>query len=136
MDDQKHEQRPADHDGDGNLQAKLHVVKIRDLANHVGPEPAHQLSGKHVDADGSGVRAARHHVVKNGSDGAVIPGHEKAGNEKADEHDCFLFRLNGQQEKGRREQECDRNGEDAPVANALMQAIRNESAGQDSKERR
>jgi len=63
-----------------------------------------------------------------------IPGHEKAGNEKADEHDWLSLRLNGQQEKGPAEQECDRMG-GSPVANALMQAIRNEPR-QDSKERR
>ena len=41
VNDQKHKKRPADHDGDGDLQAQLHVVKVRDLADHVGSEPAH-----------------------------------------------------------------------------------------------
>ncbi len=86
VDDEEHEERAANQDGDGDLQSQLQVVKIRDFPDHVRAETAEQLRGEHVDADGSGVRATGHHVVKNGRDRAVIPGHEKAGNEKAGEH--------------------------------------------------
>ena len=61
-------------------------MKIGDFPHHLRAETAKQLRGEHVDADASGVRAARHHVMKNGSDGSVIPRHEKAGNKQSDEH--------------------------------------------------
>jgi len=53
-----------DHDGDGDLQAKL-MSEIRDLATTWARAP-HQLSGKHVDA--TEVACARRGimVVKNG----------------------------------------------------------------------
>ena len=97
MNDQEHKQRAANHDGDGDLQTQLQVVEIRDLADHLGAKAAHQLRGKHVNADGRGVRSAGHHVMKNGGDGAVIPRHEKAGNEEAHEHELFLLGLDGEQ---------------------------------------
>src|SRR5713226_8037533 len=65
VDDQEHEQGAANQDGDGNLQAQLQVTKIRNSSHHVRAETADQLRGEHVDAHGSGVGAARHHVVKN-----------------------------------------------------------------------
>src|SRR5713226_2303687 len=107
VDDEEHQQGAAYQDGDGDLQAQLQVTKIRNPSHHVRAETAEQLRCEHVDTNGSGVSAARHHVVKNGSDGAMIPRHEKTG-----------------------------DGEDAPVGKASMQAVRNESAGQDSKQRR
>ena len=97
VNDEEHKQSAANHDSDGDLQTELQVVEIRDLADHLRAKAAHQLRGKHVDADGSGVRSARHHVMKNGGDGAVIPGHEKAGNEEAHEHELFLIGLDGEQ---------------------------------------
>jgi len=48
VDDQKHEQRAADHDGNGDLQTELHVVKIGDFTDHVRAETAEQLRGEHV----------------------------------------------------------------------------------------
>jgi len=69
VNDQKHEQRSADHDRDRDLQANLQIAEIRDLADDVRSKPADQLCCEHVDADGSGMRAAGHHVVKYGSDG-------------------------------------------------------------------
>src|SRR6266403_2621082 len=86
VDDEEHEQRSADHDRDGELQPHLQVAEIRDLADDVRSKPANQLCREHIDADGSGMRAAGHHVVKHGSDGAVIPGHEKEGNGKTNKH--------------------------------------------------
>src|SRR6266852_2579603 len=85
VDDEEHEQRSADHDRDGELQPHLQVAEIRDLADDVRSKPANQLCRKHVDTDGSGMCAARHHVMKHGRDGAVIPGHEKESNGKTNE---------------------------------------------------
>src|SRR5712691_1218028 len=93
VNDEEHKQSAANHDGDGDLQTELQVVKIRDLADHLRAKAAHQLCRKHVDADGSGMRSAGHHVMKNRGDGAVVPGHKKAGNEEAHEHELFLFGL-------------------------------------------
>jgi len=78
VNDEEHKQSAANHDSDGDLQTELQVVEIRDLADHLRAKAAHQLRGKHVNADGSGVRSARHHVMKYGGDGTVIPGHEKS----------------------------------------------------------
>src|SRR5258707_25479 len=82
---QQHEQRAAHQNSNGNLQTKLQVTNIGDFPHHVWPQSADQLRGKHVNANGSGVRAPRHHVVKNGSDRSVIPGHEKEGDGETDE---------------------------------------------------
>src|SRR6266436_41708 len=84
--DEKHEQRPTDHDRDGQFQPHLQVAEIRDLADDVRSKPANQLCCEHVDADGSGMCAAGHHVVKYGSDGAMVPGHEKEGDGKTNKH--------------------------------------------------
>ena len=100
VDYQKHQKRSADHDGDRNLQTELQVVKVGNSADNVRAEAAKQLRGEHVDTNGSGMSAAGHHVVQNSSNRPVIPGHKKTGNEEAGEHDRFLFRLDGQQEKG------------------------------------
>src|ERR1700687_1043436 len=97
VNDEEHKQSAANHNSDGDLQTELQVAKIRDLANHLRDKDAHQLRGKNVDADGSVVRASGHHVMKIGGDGAVIPGHEKAGNEEAREHEIFLLGLDGEQ---------------------------------------
>src|SRR5207302_2047063 len=86
VDNQKHQQRAANHDRHSDFQPELHVVKIGDFPNHVRTESAEQLRGEHVNTDASGVRSARHHVMKNGSDGAVVPGHKKARDEKAGQH--------------------------------------------------
>src|SRR3989442_5652900 len=86
VNDEKHEQRAADHDCDGDLQTNLQIAEIRDLADDMRSKPANQLCREHVDADGSGMRTAGHHVVKHGSDWAVIPGHKKEGNGKTNEH--------------------------------------------------
>src|SRR6266436_200493 len=99
VDDEEHEQGGAYQDGDGDLQAQLQVTKIRNPSHHVRAETAEQLRCEHVDTNGSGMSAARHHVVKNGSDGAMIPGHEKTGDRKSDQHGGFFFCLYGQQEK-------------------------------------
>ena len=45
---QKHKQRAAHHDGDRNLQAKLQIAHIRNLAYHVRPQSPNQLRRKHV----------------------------------------------------------------------------------------
>src|SRR5260370_3776352 len=69
---QKHEQRAANQHSDCDLQAKLQVTKIGNPPYHVRTQAADQLRGKHVHADRSGVRAARHHVMKNGGVPALI----------------------------------------------------------------
>src|ERR1700674_742514 len=86
VNDEKHQQRAADHDRDGDLQSNLQIAEIRDFADDVRSKPANQLCCEHVHADGSGMSPAGHHVVKYGRDGAVIPGHEKEGNGKTNKH--------------------------------------------------
>lgn len=96
VNDQQHQKRAANHHGSGDLQAKLQVVKIRNLTHDVRTQPANQLGGKHVHAYGSSMRATRHHVVQYGSDRPVIPGHEEDGNGESHKHSGFFFRLNRQ----------------------------------------
>src|SRR5271168_4643743 len=101
VNDKEHEEGAADHDGDGDLQAELQIAKVGDPSNYLRTEPADQLRGEHVDADGGGVGAAGHHVVENGGDRTVVPRHEKAGDKKAQEHSFFFFRLDGEQQARR-----------------------------------
>jgi len=58
---------PQTHHGDGDLQAQLQVPQIGYFSDHVRAQAAEQLRGEHVHAHGSGMGAARHHVMKNGS---------------------------------------------------------------------
>src|SRR4030088_85558 len=68
VNDEEDKQSAANHDSDGDLKRELQVEKIRDLADHLRAKASYQLRGKHVNADGSGVRSAGHHVMKNGGD--------------------------------------------------------------------
>src|SRR5260370_11723113 len=77
---QKHEQSAANQHGNCDLQAKLQVTKIGNPPDYVRTEAADQLGGKHVDADRSGMRSPRHHVMKNGGHRPLIPRHEKDSN--------------------------------------------------------
>ena len=87
-----------------------------------------ELRHKHVDSDRSGMRAARHHIVYHRCNRAVIPGHEKAGNRHPSENHPLLVGLNGNDQKGGRKQERDRNGQQPSVVQALLKRVRDGTA--------
>src|SRR5215468_10394022 len=88
---QKHQERATDHHHDSDLQTENQVRQVVKAPYDIRSEnSAKELRRKHIDADRRSVSAARHHVVNHRSQWSVIPGHEKAGDEKRAD-DLTLF---------------------------------------------
>src|SRR6266403_6314944 len=129
---QEHQQTAGDHHGDGNLQAELHVVEVGNSTNELRAKSSDKLGNKHIDANGSRVRAARHHVVNYSRNRAVVPGHEESGYRERCQHDWFFLGLNGQDHEWSGEKKRDGNGDDASEGEAPLQSIGYEAAEEDA----
>src|SRR6266849_6997280 len=128
MNHQEHQQAAAHHHRDCDLQGELHVVKVGNSAHQLRAESANQLRDKHVDADGSGMRPPWHHVVNDGGNRAVIPGHEKGGQRESCEYEHLLVGLYSQKKEGSGEQKSHGDGDDASEGEPPLQAIRDIAA--------
>src|SRR6266851_1385787 len=128
MNHQEHQQSAAHHHRDCDLQGELHVVKVGNSAHQLRAESANQLRDKHVDADGSGMRPPRHHVVNDGSHWAVIPGHEEGRQRERREYEHLLVGLYSQKKEGSGEKKGDSDGDNAPEGETPLQAIRDKAA--------
>src|SRR5713101_4723711 len=128
MNHQEHQQAAAHHHRDCDLQGELHVVKVGNSAHQLRAESANQLRDKHVDADGSGMRPPRHHVVNDRSHWAVIPGHEEGRQRERGEYEHLLVGLYSQKKEGSGEKKGDSDGDNAPEGETPLQAIRDKAA--------
>jgi len=63
IDYEKHQERAANHDGDGYLKAKLKVAGVGDFTHELRSQSTQKLSDEHVDADGGGVGALRRQIT-------------------------------------------------------------------------
>lgn len=134
MNHQNHKQGAAHEHGDGELQTDLKIAKIGNFADNLGTESADELRREHVDADGSGVSAAGHHIVNDGGDRTVIPGHEKSGDEKTGEDEIFFVGLNGEKQERRGEEKGESDRENAAVGEIALEPVGNPATGEDAQD--
>src|SRR5229473_58242 len=128
MNHQEHQQAAAHHHRDRDLQGELHVVKVGNSAHQLRAESANQLRNKHVDADGGGMRPTRHHVVNDGGDRPVIPGHEESRQRERGEYEHLLVGLYRQKKEGSGEKKGHSDGDNASEGETPLQAIRDKAA--------
>src|ERR1700737_2180077 len=110
---QEHQQAAANHHGNCDLQTKLHVVKIGNSAYQLRTKSPYKLRDKHVHADGGRMRPPRHHVVNNGGDRAVIPGHEESRQRERSEYERLFLGLYGQEQEWSGEKKGERDSDNA-----------------------
>jgi hypothetical protein len=106
----------------------LHVVQIGNSTYQLRAKSTDKLGNEHVDAYGSCVRAARHHVVNYGGHRPVIPRHEEGGQGEATENEGLLVGLNGKKKERSGEKKGHGDGDDSSVGEATLQTVGNEPA--------
>jgi hypothetical protein len=115
VDNKKHQERTADHNRDGNLEAELKVASIGNSSDELRPQSAQELGHKHIDSNGSGMGALRRQVMQDRGHRTVIPGHEETGDEQGGENKPFFVGGNRQENKRSRTQKSSGDNENAAV---------------------